>query len=731
FVGMLALLPALIMFAYNHGAPGRDKWTSTEKVFIPANLLLAGTLLYFISPMLHVEAATELVELPDETGETRLFEVARSGHHKDIMGFFWQNKSDNPDLDWLAYGLPLMIKHDVNRATPVVSIRTPFNSFLARRELAAKGHNSFLDEDIALQVEIARGIVSHSFLVGSYNETSAGKEITVELYDTRTRELIGRHSATGNDWLDLVDRVSEALLDYLDIRLTPMQSDDPVSQHFSASIEAIEHYTSAEVAVEINNDYTTGVAEMERAVTIDPEFAEADAHLAVMYFLNGDVQKAADVAKRASDNDYRMSQATKFKLRANSHSFGGKYRDAERVLELWARVEPQSTEAYAALARVAKLRGGDGGLAKASGAYEKLLELRPYDYGIYRQMAQVEQQRGDYTKAVHFMDEFLENEPANADAYVQLAGLHQAQGDLEKAESVLEDAAILSSNPLQSNVGLARLQARRGKYQEAQEKALNQFHEDMSPQDRMTVLLLQMEIALATGQIKKSSEYFDAADTAAKEFLPPMIRMLSIESPKISTMVMLGQYDEALARYDELAQRLQPPMNNYVNFGYTTLYFQQGNEEKFREWTEKTHQARDTLPELFETFVDFDQAQVAIYDERYDEALSLLQSAEGELEQSLLGFVQDSLMSAQIHSRLGELYYDAGAYDRAIDYVGAVLKMYPALAEGHLIQAKAYLALNEPEPAKVALEKALTIWENADPEYVKFAEATELQKTLL
>jgi hypothetical protein len=35
FVTMLVLLPALILFSYNHGAPGRDSWTKTEKFFIP------------------------------------------------------------------------------------------------------------------------------------------------------------------------------------------------------------------------------------------------------------------------------------------------------------------------------------------------------------------------------------------------------------------------------------------------------------------------------------------------------------------------------------------------------------------------------------------------------------------------------------------------------------------------------------------------------------------------
>ena len=36
FVAMLVLLPAVVLFAYNHGAPGKDKWTGTGKGRNPA-----------------------------------------------------------------------------------------------------------------------------------------------------------------------------------------------------------------------------------------------------------------------------------------------------------------------------------------------------------------------------------------------------------------------------------------------------------------------------------------------------------------------------------------------------------------------------------------------------------------------------------------------------------------------------------------------------------------------
>ena len=117
---------------------------------------LALACLYFVSPLLVVEAATETVQFSDETGIMQEFEVARQGYHKKVIGFFWHNESGNSELDWLSYGLPLMLTHDLNRVSPVISVITPFDSAAMQQELRNKGYQSLLNEPQGLRVEIAR-----------------------------------------------------------------------------------------------------------------------------------------------------------------------------------------------------------------------------------------------------------------------------------------------------------------------------------------------------------------------------------------------------------------------------------------------------------------------------------------------------------------------------------------------------------------------------------------------
>ena len=49
-MGMLTMIPALLLFAWGHGAPGRDKWNRSEKIGIPANVLITFTIMVSLIP---------------------------------------------------------------------------------------------------------------------------------------------------------------------------------------------------------------------------------------------------------------------------------------------------------------------------------------------------------------------------------------------------------------------------------------------------------------------------------------------------------------------------------------------------------------------------------------------------------------------------------------------------------------------------------------------------------
>ncbi len=726
FVAMLAMLPAVVLFSYNHGARGKDPWTTSERVAIPLNGLLALGVLYFLSPLLDVEAATETVQIPDETGIMQKFDVARRGYHKEVIGFFWRNESGNSDLDWLSYGLPLMLAHDLNRVSPVIAVETPFDSYAVGNELRNKGYPSFLDEPQGLRVEIARDRRSAALIIGSFTQVDGTISVDATVIDAASGNEIGSHSVSGSDWLSAVDDISVAVLNDLEVEPSDNQSNDPIGQHFSDSLEAIKHFSNAQVALDINNDYPQGIVELQSAVEIDPAFAEASGVLSWAHYLSSDIESARATASQALKNSYRLSETSKFVLKAHRYMYDGDYERGERVIEIWTQVQPDSTEALRAMARINRLRGTAESLQTASAAYDRLLELDPRDFGIIRQKAQVEQQRGDYAAAAAYLRNFLEHEPDSGDAYVQLANVYQALGDLEAAQVSLEDAAILSDSPLESEIGLARLEARRGYFKQAEERLDGQLRDDLRPQQRVQVLGASAEVAIVRGQIERAITLQAEINEIAKGFMPPLVRLMSIESQQTNLLVLLGKTDEAIAIADQITAQLQAPIDAYMNFNYTSIYDAANDREAYRDWVNRTLQVQDQLPPFFQPFIEMRLARLAIWDEEFDVAMPHLDRASELLGQSLIQVFQSNLNSSTIHVILAELYLEAKALDESRERLEGILKIFPANGYAKLVSAKVHAAQGNEEAGREALVEALEIWSDADADYIRGVESRSL-----
>lgn len=730
FVAMLVMLPAVILFSYNHGAPGKDRWTTSERLVIPLNVLVAAGVLYFLSPSLEVEAATETVRIPDETGIIQEFEVAKSGFHKEVIGFFWRNDSGNSDLDWLSYGLPLMLAHDLNRVSPVITVDTPFNSYSVRNALRDKGYPSFLDVPQGLRVDIARDRRSAALIVGDFAEANGTITVNATLIDAASGNEIGSHAVSGSDWLNAVDDVSAAVLNYLDIQPSDNQSDDPVGQHFSDSLEAIKHFTNGQVALVINNDYPQGIAELQNAIEIDPDFAEASGELSMSHYLSNDIQSAREAASQALRNSYRLSETSKFVLKANRYIYDGDFDRGERVVDVWTQVQPNSTDAFGAMARINRMRGTEASLQKASAAYDRLLELDPQNIGILRQKAEVEQQRGDYEAAAAYLRNFLEQEPDSGDGHLQLAGVYQALGDLEEAQRSLEDATILADNPLESELGLARLEARRGYFEDAEKRLVGLFSDDLSPQQQVQLLSARSEVAYVRGQIEKTIALHAEINESAKAFMPPVARLLGIENQQSSMLVLLGRTDEAIAVADEITAQLQAPMNASMNFTYTTIYDAANDRDAYRAVVERTLDVQDQLSPIFEPFIEMQLARLAIWDEDFDLATQHLERAGDLLGQSFIQVYQDNLSSSSLHVMLAELYLEANDLDESRKGLEEILKVFPSNGHAKLVYAKVLIAQGNEEAGRQALLEALDIWADADADFIHSQESKSLLDSL-
>jgi tetratricopeptide (TPR) repeat protein len=717
------MLPAVLLVAYNHGAPGRDRWTKAEKVFVPVNAVLTALLLWFVTPMINVEAATETLTIEDETGAIQEFEVARRGHHREIVAFFWENDTDNPELDWLSYGLPIMLAHDINRVSPVVTADTPIDSPLLRTRLLEQGFDRLKGVPSGLAVELSRERQSDALVVGSFSEDDDTKLVTVRVIDAASGDILETFNGSSGDWMSAVDEVTAAVLRAWEIVPAEHHSDDPVREHLTSSLEAVRHFVLGKLAFELDGDYPLGIDEFDAALAIDPAFAEARSELAVRQFLTGNREAARESATQALRNSYRLSKSSEFILKANRYIFDGDFERGERVLDIWTEVEPNSTRALQSVAQLSQIRGSTESLEKALAAYDRLLELRPNDHSIFLQKAEIEQQRGNFEAAIGLLSRYLEFVPDSGAAHLQLAGLHLAQGDLDSAQAALEDAAILSNDPVNAELGLARLEARRGLFDAAVARLDALRQRGLLPQQDLQTLLVGVEIAIARGRIHEAIAFYDEANDLARNLMPPATRIITIEGQQAIMLMLLGRFDEALEQADKVAAQLQPPLSLHLNFIYTSIHAAAGNRDEFRRWANMTQDARGQLPRFYNAIIGLEQAQIDIWDQDFDAALANIDAANAMLGQSILQTLLDSVAVTEIFVNTARLYLEAGATDKARDQLEAVLRIYPANAYAKYILAEVLMAEGDIGNARMFLEDAVALWSDADDDFLYLQQA--------
>ena len=730
FIAMVVMLPAVALVAYNHGAPGRDRWTRTERVFVPVNVLVAAATVYLFNPGLDASAAVETLEIADETGQIRTFEVARQGYHQEVIGYFWENLSPDDETDWLSYGLPMVLAHDLARVSPVISVLTPFGSDSIKRRLRNQGFERMQDVPRGLAVGIARDRRSAAFVLGSYRVDGDTITLNASMYAAESGDLIGTHSVTTDDWLAGIDDISAALLGFARVEPADNRSDDPVSQHLSGSIEAIRHYTNGRVVTELDNDYASGIAELRAAVDVDPAFAEARSVLSIAEYLSGDIAAARASASRALSNSYRLSNASRFSMKAQQYLYDGDLDKTMQVIDIWSQVEPNSTRALESKARLGSVMATDEALEAASGAFDRLLELNPDDVFVYREKAALEQQRGNYDAAADLLRQFLTEIPDNSDAHIQLSAIYQAQGRLADAQEALETASILSETTVTSEIGLARLEARRGLFDDASRRLDGLLSPNLNNQQRLEILGGKAEIVATQGKMFEAVDLLTEANELAKGLVPPALRITSIESQIGMMLGLAGETEEAIASMDAIVDQLQPPMSHYMNFSYTGIYETAGMREEFRATAERTMAIESQLPPPFLPFVEMERAKIAIWDGDNAAAIGHIDRAFELLGQSVLSVTITDLNSSNIFIRAAGIYVEAGASVKARERLEGILKVYPANAYARLVLAKALLAEGDAAGAKTELEEAVSIWSEADPGFVYVVEAQALLRDL-
>jgi F-type H+-transporting ATPase subunit b len=197
----------------------------------------------------------------------------------------------------------------------------------------------------------------------------------------------------------------------------------------------ITAYINRGGAYRAKGDFDRALADLDKAVQLDPRSALALMERASIYHAKGELDRAIA--------DYDAAIAARPKSAAAFYGRGEAYRaknDLDRAIADYDRALQLDKNSAAAHAGRAKAHRGKGDFDKALADFEEAMKLDSNSASLHVYRGTVYQTKGDLDQAITDYDEAIELDPKYATAFLERAKAYRDKHDLERARQDLEAA---------------------------------------------------------------------------------------------------------------------------------------------------------------------------------------------------------------------------------------------------------------------------------------------------
>jgi len=721
---LVSLIPTVLVVAYLHGKPGRDKWTKVEKIGIPVNLLLTVVLLILIFYGKDLGAATKTVTVADEEGKQIERVVPKSEFRKKTALFFIENKSGDAALDWLQYGITYALDHDVSQDVYLYTRMVKYE--FGWRTLEKAGFQGWMGLPFAFKRKLAEDYHLGYFLTGSFTKQDETFSITTTLYETKRGKKIAENTFDGRDIFQLVDEMSVQLKHDLEIPTHHIEEakDLPVSAIFTNSFPAFETWIAGLNSPQFG-DYTQAMGHFEQAVKEDPTFAHGHSELAWRYNDLGKMEKAKRAAQTAMGLSYKLTERELFWIKSLNYWMNQEFDKQSAVSKMWVELYPEDVNAYLNLASH-YLYFGKNQLDQALEAYQRVLELDPERYDTLYEIGQIYIVKGEFGQALNYYQRYADQFPNESRSFRKLGSLHEVMRDYEKARSYYEKSLIIEPDEIYAMVSLAKMESRLGNFEAAFGQLQNALKMSKTPQSRAAVYESLEGLYGLRGQMTQSLENSQLKFAEMEKFSTSMV-LTFLRLLFLGGYIEAGKPEAAFQILKTVESQLEPPLDKFVFFGYLSIYLALEDADKSQEALNEVkalieqfnRESMLFLVFLFQGGIDEirNQHQQAI--ESYQKAVKSFQSFIDSAESDRI------FWDISLNVGFGRCYRNLKQFKPAEEYLQKALKDYPSHPEAHYKIALVYWDMGKKEKALEHLNTALEVWKDADTEYKPAKRARE------
>lgn len=695
---MLVLLPSVMLYTYHHGRPGKDEWHRSEKVFIPLNIAVLLALVLFVGAGAPLAPTSQRITVVDEDGNQREAIVPKKAYRKRIALFQFDNAA-GADVAWLQFGLPFMTAQDLLQQNFI----EPIPSVEMRESLRKAGFDEGVNVPLSLKRDVVRELHLPHFLTGTIARDGNNYAASVQLYETESLKLINEHTFIGPNPTTLVDQISTAILEDLEVPvLKDAKPDMPVSELLTSNPAALRAYIEGAATYQTKNDFAAAVPLLEKAIALDPTFAAAHLQRYAVALYSNDHAHAAPALEAAIKHGYRLPERIRELLKADHYIVKGDFARAFAVLDMLAQLYPEDVQIQQNLMRVNMSRDNKDAVI-ATG--RKILELDPGRSELILVIGEAYEEKGDLAAALKEYQRYAAKFPQDPRAHRMVGNLQRTIGEHAAARAAYDKALLVDPNDVPTLVALAELQRNTGDFAAAQATYDQALAVAKTPEVREQALRSLAGFYDFRGQVRKAIETREASLQETRKWASPAAALMNgLQIP--------GQWariDPAMAerKLEELRKALTPPWNLNLPIAELMVYVELGD-------TVRAEQAAQAIEGIMQQGGIKVLASIVSYGRgRITEARGNCQDALSYYRQSAAADPSDR----SIHTHIGRCLGKMGKYDESVAELNKALVAMPASGQANLEMGLLYQERGDAARARQYLEKALRTWPQADAQF--------------
>ncbi|RMI14112.1 MAG: tetratricopeptide repeat protein, partial [Calditrichaeota bacterium] len=697
---LVSLIPSVILLAYFHGAPGRNRWGRVEKIGVPVNLLAAIILLVVLFSGKELGATVQVVNVQDESGNRMQRRIPKAQFRKKIAVFSVVNRSGDAQLDWLQHGFTDLMVIDLFQNMYLDLWET--RNF--RQAFKKAGFSTGVRAPLSFQQKLVNRYHLDYFLTGDFSFTGNHYEVNLNLFEAHRGKRKAHQTFRGSDIFTLGDQLSEWVIQQLNLPSIQESEDLPVKEILTHSPEAFRHFVLGVNATTYANDYSAAQVHFEKAVQLDSLFSLASFFLSGVYLNLNRPEASTKLLELAMQHLYKLPEKLQFRIKRDYYFLREELDKQFALLKMWVELYPGDVYAHLNLANAYAQRNR---LDEALQEYLTVRELDPERVGVLHTIGELYLQKGDFREALSYFEAYARQYPRETRSYQKLGQLYALLGDHDQARQNYEKALVLEPENIQVHIALADLEKIRGNFEVAYQQYQEIERRCRTPQEKWKLYRALQEYFLMRGQPLKALSYHQKALAESRKFRNPIDHLIGELILNIDAYLEAGKREEALKLLESVRRQLPPLLQKITAFGELQVYVT-GQD------TLKAQQALAAVDRGIKTYRREDlrflywrwKGKLHEVQGEYARALRCYEEVLRQLPWDATGYID-----------IGRCYRLMKQPRQALEALEKALPMLPAEPKLHYEMALTYFDLGDRENARRHLRTALEVWKDAEAIY--------------